>query len=168
MPTMQTPQTYCPSPHLPISMISSPPIYYTNTLYYLRCMRHYSPSHPPRPPPDHPAHASPNPLRLPQTPCLATSYPPYPPPACSPHSYADPTEPHSVPMPNPLSYPFGELEGVAAAPSTLSTPDSDAGLGLFGIRHKKSSYAKLKRLRHLFARKGDFFCSYHGPIRTIA
>ena len=71
-------------------------------------------------------------------------------------------------MPCPLSFPFGDLEGVAAAPSTLSTPDSDAGLGLFGIRPKKSSYARLQRPSQLFARKGDFICSYHGPIRTIA
>ena len=82
-------------------------------------------------------------------------------------SYVDPTEPHPPPMPCPLSFPFGDLEGVAAAPSTLSTPDSDAGLGLFGIRPKKSSYTRLQRYSHLFARKGDFICSYHGPIRTI-
>ena len=85
-----------------------------------------------------------------------------------PVSYADPTEPHTFPMPCPISFPFGDLEGVAAAPSTLSTPDSDAGLGLFGIRPKKSSYAKLKHPRHLFARKGDYICSYHGPIRSVA
>ena len=108
MPTMHTPQTYCPSPHLPISMISSPPIYYTNTLYYLRCMRHCSPSHPPRPPPDHPAHASPNPLRLPQTPCLATSYPPYPPPACSPPL-------HMLTQPNPTPSPCHVLSRIHLA-----------------------------------------------------
>ena len=85
-----------------------------------------------------------------------------------PVSYADPTEPPTFPMPCPISFPFGDLEGVAAAPSTLSTPDSDAGLGLFGIRPKKSSYAKLKHPRHLFARKGDYICSYHGLIRSVA
>ena len=67
-----------------------------------------------------------------------------------------------------MSFPFGDSEGVAAAPSTLSTPDSDAGLGLFGIRPKKSSYANSKQHRHLFAKKGDYICSYHGPIRTSA
>ena len=41
-------------------------------------------------------------------------------------------------------------------------------MGLFGIRHKRSTYAKLKQFRHLFARKGDFICSYHGPIRSPA
>jgi len=85
-----------------------------------------------------------------------------------PVSYADPTEPSTFPIPCPISFPFGDLEGVAAAPSTLSTSDSDAGLGLFGIRPKKPSYAKLKHPRHLFARKGDYICSYHGPIRSIA
>ena len=85
-----------------------------------------------------------------------------------PVSYADPTEPSTFPIPCPISFPFGDLEGVAAAPSTLSTSDSDAGLGLFGIRPKKPSYAKLKHPCHLFARKGDYICSYHGPIPSIA
>ena len=67
-----------------------------------------------------------------------------------------------------MSFPFGYNDGVAAAPSTLSTPDSDAGLGLFGIRPKKLSYANNKQQRHLFAKKGDYICSYHGPIRTSA
>jgi hypothetical protein len=67
-----------------------------------------------------------------------------------------------------MSFPFGDTDGVAAAPTTLSTPDSDAGLGLFGIRPKKSSYANSKQHRHLFAKKGDYICSYHGPIRTSA
>jgi len=103
--------------------------------------------------------------------------PPTPPPRAPPRarplrappiSYADPTEPHPFPMPCPMSFPFGDTDGVAAAPSTLSTPDSDAGLGLFGIRPKKSSYANSKQHRHLFAKKGDYICSYHGPIRTSA
>ena len=45
-----------------------------------------------------------------------------------PVSYADPTEPSTFPIPCPISFPFGDLEGVAAAPSTLSTSDSDVYL----------------------------------------
>ena len=39
-------------------------------------------------------------------------------------------------------------------------------MGLFGLRPKRTHYAKRAHLRHLFARKGDFICSYHGPTRT--
>ena len=103
--------------------------------------------------------------------------PPTPPPRATPRarplrappiSYVDSNEPHPFPMPCPMSFPFGDTDGVAAAPSTLSTLDSDAGLGLFGIRPKKSSYTNSKQHRHLFAKKGDYICSYHGPIRTSA
>jgi hypothetical protein len=39
-------------------------------------------------------------------------------------------------------------------------------MGLFGIRPKRPHYAQRAHLCHLFARAGDFICSYHGPIRT--
>ena len=55
---------------------------------------------------------------------------------------------------------------MAVAPSRLNTPDSQAGMGLFGIRPKHPQYTKRAHLRHLFARQGDFICSYQGPIRT--
>ena len=39
-------------------------------------------------------------------------------------------------------------------------------MGLFGIAPKRSSYARLNKFKHLFARKGDYICPYNGPIRT--
>ena len=72
-----------------------------------------------------------------------------------PPSYADPTDPQPPPAPNHPSYPFGDAEGVAIAPSRLNTPDSQAGMGLFGIRSKHPRYTKRTHLRHLFARQGD-------------
>ena len=83
-----------------------------------------------------------------------------------PMSYADPKNKQPPPVPCHLSYPFGESEAVAVAPSNLTTQDSNAGTGLFEIRPKRTLYAKRTYLRHLFASKGDFICSYHGPIRT--
>ena len=77
---------------------------------------------------------------LSDSPHLLSLLPPLPasrtrPTRAPPVSYADPHEPQALPMPCPVSFPFGKLDGVAVAPSTLSTPDLDAGMGLFGIRH---------------------------------
>ena len=76
-----------------------------------------------------------------------------------PISYLDTTEPPHISPPPALSFPLGTRDGVGVAASTLSTPDNDAGLGLFGISPKRSSYARLNKFKHLFARKGDFICS---------
>jgi hypothetical protein len=46
--------------------------------------------------------------------------------------------------------------------------DNDAGMGLFGLQPKRSHYAKHAKYRKLFARKGDYICSYHGPLKTPA
>ena len=83
-----------------------------------------------------------------------------------PVSYTDPNEPTPMPAPPLLSFPLGSQEGVGVAPSTLSTSDNDAGLGLFSIVPKRSSYARLSKFKHLFARKGDYICSYNGPLRS--
>ena len=83
-----------------------------------------------------------------------------------PVTYTDPHEPILTPAPPLLSFPLGSREGVGVAPSRLSTPDNDAGLGLFGIVPKRSSYARISKFKHLFARKGDYICSYNGPLRS--
>ena len=108
------------------------------------------PTHTPIPPPPPPQRA--RPLRAP------------------PISYTEPPGPTTVPSapPTAISFPFGSQDGVGVAPSTLSTPDNDAGLGLFGIHPKRSTYSKLAKYRHLFARKGDYICPYHGPLRSPA
>ena len=67
-----------------------------------------------------------------------------------------------------LAFPFGTQDGVDIAPSTLTTLDNDAGMGLFGLHPKRSHYAKNAKYHQLFARKEDYICSYHGPIRTPA
>jgi len=85
-----------------------------------------------------------------------------------PVTNTDPHEPILTPAPPLLFFPLGSREGVGVAPSTLSTPDNDAGLGIFGIVPKRSSYARISKFKHLFARKGDLICSYHGPIRSPA
>ena len=41
-------------------------------------------------------------------------------------------------------------------------------MGLFGLQPKRSHYAKNAKYHHLFARKGDYICSYHEPLRTLA
>ena len=69
-----------------------------------------------------------------------------------PLSYADPTDPQPLPAPSHPTYPFGEAEGVAVAPSRLTTPESQAGMGLFRLCPKHPHYAKCAHLRHLFAR----------------
>ena len=48
------------------------------------------------------------------------------------------------------------------------TPMQDLAYLESRIRPKKSSYANSKQHRHLFARKGDYICSYYGPIRSSA
>ena len=105
------------------------------------------------------------------TPHLLDLLPPLPlphtrPPRAPPLSYADPNDPQPLPTPCHPTYPFGEAEGVAVAPSNLTTQDSNAGMGLYKLRPKRPQYAKCAHLHHLFARKGDFICSYHGPTRT--
>ena len=99
------------------------------------------PTHTPIPPPPPPQRA--RPLRAP------------------PISYTEPSGPTTVPSAPPpaLSFPFGSQDGVGVAPSTHFSPDNDAGLGLFGIHPKRSTYHKLAKYRHLFARKGDYICS---------
>ena len=103
-------------------------------------------------------------------PLASTHLPPLPdgnrPRRAPPVTYTDPHEPILTPAPPLLSFPLGSREGVGVAPSTLSTPDNDAGLGLFGIVPKRSSYARISKFKHLFARKGDYICSYNGSLRS--
>ena len=83
-----------------------------------------------------------------------------------PISYTDPNDPITTLPPPLLSFPLGSNDGVGVAASTLSTPDNDAGLGLFGITPKRNSYTRISKFKHLFARKGDYICAYDGPLRS--
>ena len=71
--------------------------------------------------------------------------PPFPegsrPRRAPPISYTDPHDSPTIPPPPLLSFPLESHDGVGVAASTLSSPDNDAGLGLFGITPKRSSYA---------------------------
>ena len=107
------------------------------------------------------------------SPRLASYLPPLPvarhrPTRAPPVSYADPNQPQIGPPPLSPAFPFGTQDGVGIAPSTLTTLNNDAGMGLFGLQPKRSHYAKNAKYHHLFARKGDYICSYHGPLKTPA
>ena len=81
-------------------------------------------------------------------------------------NYRDHDPQHQLlPRPN-VSFPLGEADGVGVGPFTLNTPGIDAGLGLFGIRPKKTVYTRRSKYHNLFAKAGDYICAYAGTQRT--
>ena len=76
-------------------------------------------------------------------------------------------DPRHQPLPRPnVTFPLGNTEGVGVGPSTLNAPGTDAGSGLFGITPKKAIYTRHPRYHNLFAKAGDFICTYTGTQRT--